>query len=87
MVNGDIFKGQFKNDLRHGSGLCKFKNGAIYRGEWRDGHPQGLGILFSPPNEIIECKFDGWKILDGRVSILMTNGEFYEGNFKNNSRN
>ena len=96
MPNGEIFKGNFKNDVRHGAGLCKFVNGAIYKGEWRDGHPQGSGILYSPPGELIECRFeegaDGkignaqiWKIGDNtQVKMLFSNGEYYEGNFKNN---
>lgn len=38
--NGDIYKGAWKGDLRHGSGLCKFgATGAIYKGEWREGRP------------------------------------------------
>ena len=72
--------------MRHGSGICKFTNGAIYKGEWREGRPQGQGILYSPPNEIIEGRFDGWKMQDGSVKILFTNGEFYEGNIKDNNR-
>lgn len=88
LPNGDVYKGQWKSDLRHGAGLCKFgETGAIFKGEWRDGKPNGNGILFSLPNEIIEGRFDGFKIIDGQVKILFTNGEYYEGNFKNNHRN
>jgi hypothetical protein len=86
LPNGDAYKGNWKNDLRHGSGICKFTNGAIYKGEWREGRPQGQGILFSPPNEIIEGRFEGWKLQDGGVKILFTNGEFYEGHMKDNCR-
>jgi hypothetical protein len=64
-----------------------FSNGAIYKGEWKDGKPYGLGLLYSFPNEIIECRFDGWKIFDGQVKILFTNGEYYEGQIKFNMRN
>jgi hypothetical protein len=83
--NGDIYKGQYKNGERYGSGICKFGiTGAIYKGEWRDDKPCGNGILFTLPNEIIEARFDGFKVTDGQCKILMTNGEFYEGNFKSN---
>jgi len=86
--NGDVYKGTFKNGERSGTGLCKFgKTGAIYKGEWRDDKPIGNGILYSLPNEIIEARFDGYKVTDGQVKILMSNGEFYEGNFKNDMRN
>ena len=86
MPNGDIYKGHWKNDLRHGAGTCKFTNGCIYKGEWREGHPQGQGLLYNAPNEIIEARFDGWKVQDGMVKVLFGNGEFYEGNMKENCR-
>ena len=86
MPGGDIYKGHWKNDLRHGTGICKFPNGAIYKGDWREGRPFGQGILFSMPNEIIEGRFEGWKLSDGIVKVLFANGEFYEGNIKENLR-
>ena len=46
----------------------------------------GNGILFTLPNEIIEARFEGYQVVDGQVKILYSNGEFYEGNFKNNMR-
>lgn len=52
--------------MRHGAGLCKFgATGAIYKGEWRDGRPMGNGTLFTLPNELIEGRFDGYRIVDG----------------------
>lgn len=84
--SGQKYKGVFKNDMRHGIGVCLFTNGAIYKGEWRDGKPMGNGILFSLPNEMIEGKFEGWKVSDGQVKVLFSNGEYYEGIFKNNLR-
>lgn len=63
--------------------MCKFGlTGALYKGEWRDDVPQGNGILFTLPNEIIEARFDGYRVVDGQVKILHANGEFYEGNMK-----
>ena len=47
----------------------------------------GNGTLFTLPNELIEGRFDGFRIVDGQVKILFQNGEYYEGNFKNNMRN
>ncbi len=86
--NGDVYKGQYKNGERSGTGMCKFgATGAIYKGEWRDDRPQGNGTLFTLPNEIIETRFEGSKIQDGQVKILFSNGEYYEGNFKNSQRN
>lgn len=86
--NGDVYKGVYKNGQRCGTGICIFGlTGSLYKGEWRDDKPVGNGILFTLPNEIIEGRFDGYKIVDGQVKILLSNGEFYEGNFRNNMRN
>lgn len=46
-----------------------------------------MGLLFSPPNEMVEARFEDWKIADGFVKILFANGEFYEGHMKHNMRN
>jgi hypothetical protein len=43
--------------------------------------------LFCLPNELIEARFDGYQLIDGQVKVLLSNGEFYEGNFKHNYRN
>lgn len=86
LPSGEAFKGNWKNDLRHGSGVCRFPNGSIYKGEWREGAPQGQGIFYSRPNEIVEGRFDGWRLADGIVKILFSNGEFYEGNLRDGMR-
>lgn len=83
--NGDVYKGSYKNDQRSGPGTCKFAvNGSIYKGEWRDGKPFGNGIFFSLPCEVIEARFDGYRIVDGQLKALFTNGEFYDGHVRNN---
>ena len=86
--NGDVYKGNFKNNQRNGQGVCLFsRTGQIYRGDWRDGKPMGNGILFTLPNEIFEGRFNGFNIEDGHFKLLFTNGEYYEGSFKFGQRN
>ncbi len=53
--SNDLYKGVFRQDLRHGSGLCLFGNGMIYRGEWREDKMNGVGTLFCPAGELIEA--------------------------------
>lgn len=87
LPNGDAFKGTWKNGLRHGPGICRFANGVIYKGEWREDVPHGLGLLYTPsPNELIEARFEDWKVVDGQVRILFTNNEFYDGIFEEGTR-
>ena len=85
--NGDVYKGTYRNGERSGTGLCKFSCGAIYKGEWRDDKILGNGLLYSPPNEIIEGRFDGFNLTDGQFKILFSNGDYYEGQLRNDLRN
>ena len=82
--NGDVFKGAYKTGERNGIGMCIFAaTGSIYKGEWREDKPMGNGIFFTLPNEIIEARFDGYRVIDGQVKVLLHNGELYEGNLRN----
>jgi antitoxin component YwqK of YwqJK toxin-antitoxin module len=46
----------------------------------------GNGMLFTLPNEIFEGRFNGYRVEDGSFKLLFSNGEFYEGAFKNGYR-
>ena len=45
MVNGDIYIGDFKNNLRHGIGICYYFNGSEYKGAWQGDKQHGNGEL------------------------------------------
>lgn len=45
MVNGDIYMGDFKNNLRHGTGICYYFNGSEYKGDWQGDKQHGNGAL------------------------------------------
>lgn len=47
----------------------------------------GNGMFFTLPNELVEGRFDGYRMIDGQVKILLRNGEFYEGNLRQGQRN
>jgi hypothetical protein len=83
MPNGELFRGVFKNDVRHGQGLSvNLNTGIIYRGEYREGEMNGHGVLYCQPGEIIEANFTNGKIADGKIKVLYQNGEYYEGDFR-----
>lgn len=42
-TNGDVFKGEFKNNKREGYGEYKWNNGDMYKGEWVDDKCTGKG--------------------------------------------
>lgn len=57
----------------------------------------GHGTIFTPPGEILEANFQNGKIAEGKIKILVRlfklsmiqylNGDFYEGDFRQNRRN
>lgn len=72
MDNGDIYKGNWKNDTRYGAGICQFANGTIYKGDWKDDMPHGIGTFFTGPGELIEAKFQKGIVVDGPIKILVS---------------
>jgi hypothetical protein len=43
MADGSLYKGEWKNNLRDGFGICNYTSGDIYRGEFKGGFPNGRG--------------------------------------------
>lgn len=43
-----FFIGEYRNDTRHGFGVCTFPNGYRYEGEWAGGKKHGRGIEIYP---------------------------------------
>jgi len=42
-VNGIVYNGMWKGELRHGSGTQTWPDGSLYEGGWKDGVAYGLG--------------------------------------------
>lgn len=41
--NGKVYKGDFKNDKRHGLGIMSWPDGRIHQGLWENGKKHGHG--------------------------------------------
>ena len=46
MSSGDVYRGEFRNGLKHGEGMEKFGNGDSYTGLYVNGLPDGYGEYF-----------------------------------------
>lgn len=44
--NGNIYNGNWKDDLKNGLGKMNYPNGACYEGEWMKGKKHGEGTYF-----------------------------------------
>ena len=44
-ANGDVYEGEWKNDMPDGEGLLTLKDGSRYRGQFVKGKEEGKGVL------------------------------------------
>lgn len=42
--NGRVYEGNWKQDLRHGTGYERYANGNWYRGNFETGKAHGIGV-------------------------------------------
>lgn len=45
--NGQIYKGQYKSNKKHGDGELHWTNGMVFIGKWNWGMKEGEGIVRS----------------------------------------
>ena len=79
------YEGEFRENLRHGSGIYVLPNGSVYDGQWRDGTMNGRGIFRWPDGESV---YDGeWKDgkRHGQGLLRAANGFLYDGNWVYNT--
>lgn len=81
---GGIYRGDFKENCRHGLGAYTLPDGSVYDGEWRDNVQNGRGIF----RWVDGSYYDGqWK--DGKRHGIGTykasDGFFYEGQWATNA--
>jgi hypothetical protein len=84
--HGDIYEGEFKDDILNGIGKITFKSGCIIEGELKDNILNGKGKIIYQDGDIYEGEFKN-DSLNGIGKITYKNGTVYEGEFKNNKLN
>ena len=83
-TNGDMYKGEWKNNNFEGYGIHYISNGDKYEGEWKKNNKDGLGIKVWSNGKI----YSGyWKndTKNGIGKIIQKTGYRYEGEFKHNN--
>ena len=74
------YEGEWNAGLRHGNGVLKWSNGAVYQGGWKNDMLHGMGVFHLPSGlcyegEFYENKFQGLGVL------LWKDGKRYEGSW------
>ena len=90
-INGHVYEGEFKNDMRHGFGVMKYVNGDVYTGQFKMDKKNDLyGVKNYANGDIYKGGYeDNYK--DGTGEYLYAscsdNKTMYRGEFKNDKRN
>ena len=69
-------------DCINGEGVYNFDKGIVYKGQFKDGKPEGKGVMTWPQGSKYEGDFKNG-MRDGVGVYTRQNGERYEGQFKN----
>jgi len=90
MVNGQatvnlpdssVYKGDIKNNLFHGTGELRWRNGDIYQGMFKNGLMSGKGHLQRTSGEQYSGEFK-LGLYDGDGELLTSSGDKYVGEFE-----
>lgn len=71
--------------VRHGFDICRYENGAIYEGEWRDGRKHGRGIYRTPDGEYYDGEWADDK-RHGQGTYMFVSGTKYVGAWERGAR-
>ena len=81
--NGDHYKGDFVNGLRHGYGVMKYVNGTQYSGEYRNDKKCGLGQQIFEDGIVYVGNYEN-DLRHGYGKLLCEEELFYDGYWLNN---
>ena len=84
-VNGERYKGSYKNGLKHGHGTWTHPDGDKYQGKFKSGLKRGNGVYTFKNGEEYRGHYKRDK-QHGLGQYKYNNGEVFKGEFKNNIR-
>ena len=84
-VDGERYKGSYKNGVKHGHGNWTHPDGDTYRGKFKSGVKRGMGVYTFKNGEEYRGHFKRDK-QHGLGQYTYNNGEIFNGEFKDNIR-
>ena len=80
---GDVYQGEFKNELPHGEGVLLKKDGCRVQGTFRNGVVNGLGKEVTPDGDVYRGQFSQGQ-REGQGKLKCQDGSWYEGQWHEN---
>ncbi|XP_015214850.2 alsin isoform X1 [Lepisosteus oculatus] len=81
IIRGEKYMGMWQDDQRQGNGVIVTQFGLYYEGAFNSNKMMGTGILLSEDDTTYEGEFlEDWT-LNGKGTLTMPNGDYFEGTF------
>lgn len=84
--DGEVYNGEWKQDVRDGQGACRMSNGAVYEGQFKRNKREGHGTYYCTNGD----KYVGGyraHLRDGNGTYHRSNGDKFVGRYKAGSPN
>ena len=78
-ANGDVYEGEWNDDVKSGNGIMKYANGDVYEGEWEYNQQSGNGVMKYANGDVYEGEWNNDKI---NGTMTYANGDVYKGRWK-----
>ena len=82
---GEMYEGEFKNNVKEGIGLYRWADGTTYMGQFQKGKITGLGKMQFANGNVYEGQFNEGYIT-GWGKFVWDDGKYYIGNYLNNKK-
>lgn len=80
---GSIYKGEWKDNMRHGTGEFRWADGQVYEGEFKNDIRSGKGKYYWPSGERYEGEFANNRMNGEGILYDPDGNKKYEGEWKN----
>lgn len=88
-ISGSTYKGEWKDNKKHGFGVHELPDGTKYEGSWEYGKRHGLGTLWVVRGGASTKQYSGnWEAgkMSGSGMFAYDNGDVYTGDWVSNER-
>lgn len=84
-ANGNVYDGDWNNDIKEGDGKMTYVNGDVYEGSWEYDVIEGDGKMTYANGDVYE---GSWRndVRDGKGKMTYINKNVYDGEWNNNVR-
>ncbi|RXZ78818.1 hypothetical protein EBB07_25260 [Paenibacillaceae bacterium] len=81
--DGEQYRGEMKDGLKHGYGIYTWKDGTKYEGDWRADFEHGIGEKYYSNGDSYIGKWEEG-LFEGKGTYRWKDGSVYEGEWKDN---